>query len=192
MWSQSLKTCDLIFVPEGNSDFSNAISSATGDTDSLNFIHVGIIEITNNEINVIEADPGKGVRIIPLEVFLQNCPRKDGKPFAVVKRLNRDFSDDEVLTNIKGHIGEPYDWWYLPDNNKMYCSELVYEGYIDNEGHKIFKTKPMNFKGPDGTYPDFWINLFNEIGEDIPQGVPGTNPNDLAKDSCLFNVKSFF
>ena len=37
----------------------------------------------------------------------------------------------------------------------------------------------------DGTLPQFWTELFAKAGEEIPEGVPGTNPNDMARESIL-------
>ena len=39
-----LKNGDLVFVVEGDSKFSKAISDATAAADSLKFVHVGILE----------------------------------------------------------------------------------------------------------------------------------------------------
>ena len=177
---EELKSGDLIFVCEGKSDFSKAISDATAFSDSLKFVHVGIIEIEENkEIMVIEASPEEGVRKITLEKFLESSPQ------VLYKRLTIDFPVKEVLNNAISYIGQPYDWWYLPDNGKMYCSELIYESYLDSSGNPIFTSNPMNFRYPDGTMPQFWIDLFNELGQPVPEGIPGTNPSDISKSPLL-------
>lgn len=181
--AQNLKSGDLIFVEEGSSKFSKAISDATTVGDSLNFVHVGIIEIMDDgEIFVLEASPEQGVREIPLSSFMSL------NPFTVIKRISIPFPVEETLKRAKSHIGEPYDWWYLPDNGKMYCSELVADSYLDYEGERLFESKPMNFRSEDGFFPEFWIELFRELGEEIPQGLPGTNPNDLFRNPNLSNL----
>lgn len=184
-----LQTGDLIFQCESDSEFSKAIANSTSnDYDSIKFIHVGIIEIVNDSVNVIEASSEQGVRIITLERFLEKTPKINGKPGVVIKRLNLDFPVDEAIRRAKTHLGEPYDWWYLPDNGKLYCSELVYESYLDSDGKPIFKTIPMNFRNPDGSMPEFWIKLFEELGQPIPEGLPGTNPNNLSHDTLLITI----
>ena len=70
----------------------------------------------------------------------------------------------------------------------IYCSELVWYSFIDNDGEALFDAAPMNFKGADGSFPDFWIELFAEMGQPIPQGEPGTNPNHMAQESILTEV----
>ena len=106
----------------------------------------------------------------------------------VVMRVNCDFSVKEAVHRAESMLGLPYDWSYLPDNNKLYCSELIYESYLNPAGDNIFQSRPMNFLSPDGTFPQFWTELFSTLGEEIPQGTPGTNPNDLAHESCLVEV----
>ena len=189
IYAESLRSGDLIFQVEGQSDFSKAISESTTLGDSLNFVHVGIIEVTENGINVIEASPEAGVRAIPLQSFLKDIPEKQLKSSIVVKRLDIEFPVETVIKKARSHIGEPYDWWYLPDNGKMYCSELVYESYINEDGSKIFKAKPMNFLSPDGSMPEFWVKLFEGLDCEIPQGEEGTNPNDLSADKKLKEVQ---
>lgn len=60
------------------------------------------------------------------------------------------------------------------------------------EADALFDASPMNFKGSDGTYPDFWIELFAEMGQPIPQGEAGTNPNHMAQESILTEVCRYY
>lgn len=192
-FGQELKTGDLLFVLEGGSEFSEAISDATSFSDSLSFVHVGILESDSEKGNiVIEASPEEGVRSISLDEFLNLAPKIQGQPGVVVKRVNVDYPVETTIINAKSYEGQPYDWWYLPDNGKMYCSELVYESYRDTKGDRLFTSKPMNFRTSDGSMPDFWIKLFEELGEPIPEGFPGTNPNDMSQDPILIEVYKFF
>ena len=180
---QPLKNGDLIFVVEGKSDFSKAISSATASNDSIRLVHVGIIAGNEDEkFSVIEASPEEGVREIPFEIF------KEKNPLTVIKRLKIDFPIDKMVERARAHIGEEYDWWYLPDNDKMYCSELVFETYLDYNGRHIFPSKPMNFRAPDGSMPQFWTDLFKELGQPVPEGIEGTNPNDISNSLFLEEI----
>lgn len=67
----------------------------------------------------------------------------------------------------------------------MYCSELVYESYLDDNGEHIFLARPMNFRAPDGSMPQFWVELYDALGCPVPEGVPGTNPNDMYMSPVL-------
>ena len=183
--AQDLNTGDLLFQIEGNGDFSEAIADATASRDSLKFVHVGIIEISSDEeVILIEASPTYGVR----EIKLNDLSDKKRNGLLVIKRLNFEFPTQKVIKKARSYLGQPYDWSFLPDNEKMYCSELIYESYEDCEGNKIFNTQPMNFRTPDGKMPVFWIKLFDEIGIEVPEGLPGKNPIDMAKDSRLIEI----
>lgn len=192
--ADELQSGDLIFVVEGKGNFSKAISEATAFSDSLKFVHVGIIEREDNFINVVEASPEEGVRIIPIEKFIEEAPEINGIPQIVIKRLTIDFPIEEAVARAKSFLGEPYDWWYLPGNGKMYCSELVYESFLDSEGNHIFIAQPMNFRSSDGNIPQFWNELFSELGQPIPEGIEGTNPSDLSKSSFLqtLTIENYF
>ena len=74
----------------------------------------------------------------------------------------------------------------------MYCSELVYESYLGENGTPLFCARPMNFRTADGTLPCFWAELFEQLGESVPEGIPGTNPNDMAKEKILKEVHRYF
>ncbi|MCH5228144.1 MAG: hypothetical protein J1F16_10095 [Muribaculaceae bacterium] len=184
---------DLIFQVEGKSDFSKAIAASTAYGDSIKVIHVGILERKpEGKINVIEASPEEGVRIMPLKDFLEESPVIFGKPGVIVKRVNTPFPKESSVNRAKSHLGEDYDWNFLPNNGKMYCSELIYDSYLYENGERIFDLKPMNFLDSDGTMPDFWIELFGKLNQEVPQGVEGSNPNDLFKDPLLIEVKRYF
>ena len=190
---QQLKDCDLIFQLSSASKFSKAISGATAEAGELDFSHVGIIEISESgEANVIEASPEEGVRSVSLQEFLDNSPKIEGRSGVVIKRLQIDIEPGKIIETAKGYTGESYDWWYLPNNGKMYCSELVYESFVDAEGKHIFEATPMNFRNPDGSMPEFWTELFGKLGAEIPEGVEGTNPNGIARDKRLEEVLRYF
>ena len=89
-------------------------------------------------------------------------------------------------------MGQHYDYSFQPDNGKLYCSELVWESYLAPDGSRIFPARPMNFRAADGSMPPFWSELFAKLGEEIPENVPGTNPNDMARDTALTEVFRWF
>ena len=97
------------------------------------------------------------------------------------------FDSHKSIKAVLSHIGEEYDWQYLPDNGKSYCSELVQESYQDKDGNLIFEAAPMNFLDSDGNLPDFWKNVFDGKTA-VPQGVPGSNPNMLAASPKLIDI----
>ena len=78
------------------------------------------------------------------------------------------------------------------DNGQLYCSELVWESYLAPDGSRLFPARPMNFRAADGTMPQFWVDLFAKLGEEIPEGIPGTNPNDMAHDPQLKEIARYY
>ena len=63
---------------------------------------------------------------------------------------------------------------------------------MDENGNHLLKAAPMTFKGTAGRISDFWIELFRKRNEPIPEGVIGTSPNDMEKDTALVAAGKFF
>lgn len=183
-----LMTGDLIFEVASDGDMSSAIAESTAQYDSIKFSHVGIILIDNQgqSTSVLEAVPDSGVIITPLEEFMQKATSG-----AVVKRLDADCDFDRTIERAKSYLGHGYDWWYLPDNEEIYCSELVEKSYVSEDGKLLFTTIPMNFRDEDGNMPEFWINLFERLGRPVPEGVAGTNPTQLSHSPSLRTIAYF-
>lgn len=179
-----LKTGDLIFKFSSEDAFSKAISDATS-LQGQDFDHVGILYYRGDSLYVIEATPSAGVTLTDWETFRSTAPVVGGTPGLVAKRLTEPYPIEETIHRALSHLGEPYDWYFLPDNGRMYCSELVYESYLDLEGKHLFSAKPMNFLDKDGALPQFWSDLFSELDMPVPQDSLGTNPNDMANEPIL-------
>ena len=69
---------------------------------------------------------------------------------------------------------------------------MVCDHYLRPDGAPIFTARPMNFRAADGTLPRYWEELFARLGEPVPEGVPGTNPNDLSHEEALYEVFRWF
>ena len=191
----TLKTGDLVFVgipldySLDENSMDGAISSSTGSPDSLNLIHVAIAEVNGDDIWIIDATIKHGVDRHPLDTFLTDFTLKDGaKPIFIIKRLKDPSKAEDFVESAKKFLGQPYDIHFLPDNDSLYCSELVRDSYILPDGTHVFEDGPMNFKGPDGEFPLYWQQLFALIGQSIPQDVPGTNPKEMSRSEALVTV----
>lgn len=187
-----LRTGDLLFQVGATSDMEGAITAATKRDSTLNFTHVGIAIAGNEADSVLEATSNGGVRITTLDDFLNRAGHIAGRPGIVVMRLRDTAGVTRSVKRARLYVGLPYDYSYRPDNGKFYCSELVWESYRDTCGERIFPARPMNFRAADGTMPDFWVVLFEKLGEPIPEGEPGTNPNDMAREAILTEVGRYF
>ena len=189
-----LQNGDLIFVglPTGyvadSGSMDAAISSATGEDGALNLTHVAIAEVEAETVWIIDATVSRGVDRHPLDTFLRDFILPDGSyPEFIVKRV-KGADADAAVERAKSFCGRAYDLRFLPDNEDLYCSELVQKSYLDIAGNPVFKSEPMNFKAPDGTMPPYWEDLFGQLGMDVPQGVPGTNPQKMSQAECLVDI----
>lgn len=194
---ETLQTGDLIFVgiPMDYSieedSFEGAVTSATGDPDSLNLIHVAIAEVSADTTWIIDATIAHGVDRHPIDTFYSDFTLKDGSlPVLIVKRLVDPSKAGEYVENAKKFLGLPYDVHFLPDNDSLYCSELVRDSYVGEDGKHVFDIAPMNFKDADGEFPLYWRQLFGLIGQSIPQDVPGTNPQDMSRSKAIRTVRT--
>ena len=189
-----LQNGDLVFVglPLGydaeTGSVDEAIASATGEDGVLNLIHVAIAEVKADSIWIIDATIAHGVDRHPLDTFLRDFTLPDGSyPEFIVKRVN-GVDADAAVEKAKSFCGRAYDVRFLPDNEDLYCSELVQRSYLDADGKQVFESEPMNFKAPDGTMPPYWEWLFGQLGMEVPQGLPGTNPQKMSQAECLVDV----
>ncbi len=177
------QTGDLIFFTGGSSSMDDAISSSTGD----GFVHVAIVEVDSEGAAwLIDATPRKGVSREKLETKLLE---EKGK--AVLMRLKDSTGVTASVQRAKGLIGSPYDFAFLPDNDAYYCSELVYECFLRPDGSHIFSCQPMNFLDSEGNLPEYWKELFEKLQMDVPQGLLGTNPEDLSRSTTLRGTSLF-
>lgn len=195
--SLSIQNGDLLFVGlpldyhiVDTASMDEAISAATGQENEVNFIHVAILEVDENDsLWIIDATIKHGVDRHPFSVFVSDFTLNDGSsPEMVVMRLQDNANVNKYVENAKTYCGREYDMHFLPDNEEQYCSELVRNSYTTSTGAYIFSESPMNFKSADGTFPPYWVELFDLLGEPIPQGVMGTNPNEMSQEQCLKRV----
>lgn len=165
---------DLLFVSD-TSDMGAAVKATTGQ-----YTHVAMIECIGDSVFVIDATQRHGV-----------ARREIGTTFAVrmpqellaVYRMTETFDTAAVIAHAHSLLGLPYDDWFLPDNGRYYCSELIQECY------GRFESRPMNWRNANGEVPDYWKQHFERLGVAVPEGVPGTNPTDLSRSALLQRVR---
>ena len=91
------------------------------------YSHCGIVGREDGQWVVYEAI-GK-VRITPLQAYLE---RGRGGGFAAY-RLKDEFAGHipATLECCRTYLGRPYDIRYRLDDEKIYCSELIYQAFRD-------------------------------------------------------------
>lgn len=164
---KALREGDLLFhvAPTGN-----AITEVTpGMID-----HVAIVINTDNVIEAV----GKGVVITPLDSLLNQPGRYEA---ASVRKCDRRQS----VARARKYLGRAYDFLYLPDNDDIYCSELVQLAFVDRKGRSLFQTVPMSFHNDKGQITDYWKEFYARYNMEVPEGKPGTNPSEMAKRKAV-------
>ena len=161
-----------------------AIASATGKEGAVNLIHVAIAEVKKDSVWIIDATLAHGVDRHPLDTFLKDFRFRKGEPVFMVKRVE-GVDVDAAVERARTYCGRAYDVHFLEGNEDLYCTELVQVCYLDGDGRQVFKSEPMNWLAPDGTMPAYWERLFGKLDMPVPQGLPGTNPQQMSESDRL-------
>lgn len=178
---------DLIFSQIGTSE--NAISAVTEGFRGASVNHMGIVVINHKGTFVLEAFPPE-VRVTQIEVFLRRTSDPlNGKKRFIVSRLVAPFQHliPAAVTYGLNQRDVPYDALYLTNTSALYCSELIVDMFrFANHGNEFFEEKPMSFRDlvTGETHPS-WVEYYAKFGMDVPEGLPGSNPGTISKDSRL-------
>lgn len=188
---QQIQTGDLLFIGipmdyDAGNNMAQAISAATGDGE-INYIHTAVLEVDDaGAVWVIDATLAHGVDRHPLDTLFKDFTLNNGERATFkVMRLKDEEGAARHVEQCKALLGEEYDVYFLPANGKHYCTEVVYDCYLNRDGSHIFDSVPMNFKNKDGEMPEYWTWLFGLLGQPVPQGVPGTNPQMMFASPAL-------
>jgi hypothetical protein len=102
--------------------------------------HCGVVDRVDGDWVVYEATGG-GVKRTDLQDFLL---RGDEIRFAAY-RLTEQFSQhaDQFAKSCLQYLGRPYDSKYELDDEKIYCSELVYKAYLTTTGETLVDTQEL-------------------------------------------------
>lgn len=175
-----LRPGDLLFFRD-TTGMGSAVRESTGE-----YTHVALVESVDDTVWIIDATQRYGVSRRPLTI------KYSSSDFPDVYRFNSScFYIDSVLARARSFIGQPYDNAFLPDNGALYCSELVYEVFLDDcsdKGKHLIEAKPMNWRDKDGRLPEYWQEHFKKLGMPVPEGVLGTNPTDLSRSPLLHKL----
>ena len=186
-----LQIGDILFQDLDSSPLCDAIEIVTPGYNNNNFSHIGIIVelgdpncinpnyIYEDNIRVLEAIPNK-VTTTKLDSFLNRSIDSNEKPKVIVGRLKKryQYSILDAVKFLKNKIGMEYDDYFIKDNNKYYCSELIYEAF---EKDSVFRLYPMTFIDPiTNNTMNLWQEYYNELETKIPEGEPGINPGIMS------------
>lgn len=191
-----IATGDLLFVAlpwdysiYDSAEGVNAKMYAIADSNNVNYIHVAILETAADSVWVIDATIKHGVDRYPLDTFLSDFVLPNGGyPLFHVMRLTDNSHAVQYVEQAKQYIGRAYDVDFDTNNEAQYCSELVYNTYVNKPNDHLFKLSPVSFQKEDGSYPIYWLELFALISKPVPQGNMGILPGTMVHESCLKTV----
>lgn len=147
------------------------------------YSHCGIVAKSDDQWIVYEAY--RGVSATPLKAFLA---RGRGGGF-VVYRLRDEYREHipQTLACCQTYLGRPYDIRYQLDDEKIYCSELIYKAYRDaTDG------KPLGelMKFGDMNWQPYELLIEQIEGGEVPVDREMITPVNLAKAPQLEPVFS--
>lgn len=190
-----VQTGDLLFVGlpydydlyDSTSTDRPVVSDTRDENDTVNYIHVAILERDENDrLWIVDATLRRGVDRYPLDTFLLNFTLNDGTlPQLDVMRLKDNADAAAYVANARQFCGHPYDICFGASTDSLYCSELVRDAYVSASGEHVFSEAPISFKSSDGSFPLYWQQLFGLMKQPIPQDKMGTTPSAMIKESCL-------
>jgi len=169
---------DIVFQSLPNSALTRAIEGATNSL----YSHTGMVIKKGGLWYVREAvGPVKDTIL-----YLWIMRGRDAK-FAVY-RLKEQYKESipSFINESEKYLGLPYDIYFELDDEKIYCSELVYKSFKDatheNLG-QLIKLKDLNWKSHRAFIESIEVN-------GIPYEREMIAPSDLSKASQLVKIYS--
>lgn len=177
-----LQEGDIIFQTSKSSQ-SQAVQLATHSK----YSHMGIIFIENGKQYVYEA--AASVKLTPIKEWLK---RGEGGRYAVKRLKENKILTSDVSKRMKlvgqQFKGKSYDVYFEWDDERIYCSELVYKIY--KQGANIELGKLEKLRGFDLTHPIVWQKLKERFGDVIPYDEIVISPKSIFDDKKLDRVFS--
>lgn len=173
-----LQIGDIIFQ-SSKSGQSYAVQLATGSK----YSHVGMIIKDKGELKVIEAV--QPVKITSLKEWKKYG---DGNHY-VVKRLKQaDSLLNDSITHLldsfsRSYLGKNYDLYFGWDDDRIYCSELVWKVYKQALGIELGKLQKLSTF--DLSHPIVKEKLKERYGNSIPMNEQCISPGAMFDSELL-------
>ncbi len=183
-----LREGDLLFQDLNCGSLCDAIEAVTEGVNGKDFSHCAMVVSINDTLKVIEAIGGE-VQVNSLKTFFIRSGDTISIQNITIGRPKKEYEAliPKAVAYAIQQIGQPYDDEFLLNNNKLYCSELLYESFkAANNNHDFFVLQPMTFKDPETN--DFfpaWVDYYQALQEPIPEGEPGINPGLISRSGKI-------
>lgn len=187
--SFELQEGDLLFQDSDCGPFCTSIEKVTFGYQGAMLSHIGMVtKDENNKVKIIEAI-SEGVVITDLKTFLNRSEDADGNPKVLVGRLDQAHQAiiPKAIKFAKSKLGLAYDEIFDINNNKYYCSELIYDAFMHaHNGIPLFDLQAMTFVDPDtGTTFPIWEKYYINLNAKIPEGKQGLNPGGISTSKYI-------
>ena len=184
--TEDLLPGDLLFQLRSGGKAEWVISRLFAGRDGKAINHVAIYDGDGQVIEAVMPE----VRKTSMEDFINRSVRDNhGNPCILVCRVKPAFSAlvPKALEFAEGVVDHPYDPHYTQGKKSWYCSELVVDAFREaNNGEFLFEETPMSFRDMDsGEIMPYWRQHYDAIGQEIPEGKPGSHPALLSCSSEL-------
>ncbi|WP_127168328.1 YiiX/YebB-like N1pC/P60 family cysteine hydrolase [Xanthomonas sp. BRIP62415] len=177
-----LQDGDLLFVTAARTGLSGAIDDATAKQDAPSFDHVALLAHDGTEQVLLHADE-QGSRQQPLQAFVEDANTRHRQIHVYRLTEEQRSAIPGAIAQARRMLGKPYNQTYVQDDNSYYCSDFIERAF---RAHHVFALQPMNFRNlQTGQVSPYWTEFYRSKGMAVPQGLPGTNPNDMAKSAAL-------
>jgi len=183
-----LKPGDLLFQDLNCGSMCDSIDSVTYGYGQTYISHVAMV-VSIHPPEVVEA-VSAGVSITPLARFLKRSLDNESNPRVMVGRLKQQYQQliPQAIKVAVNQVGKPYNASFVPANGKaFYCTELIdYSVRQANHQHILFHSAPMDFTdGKSKAILPLWESYYHGLHVQVPQGIPGTNPGAMSRESML-------
>ncbi|OED45221.1 hypothetical protein ACH42_05340 [Endozoicomonas sp. (ex Bugula neritina AB1)] len=189
--TEELLPGDLLFQLRSGGEVEWVISRIFAGRGGVAINHVGIYA---GDGQVIEAVMPK-VRKTSIEEFkARSVLDNHQSPCILVCRVRSEYSPLVVpaLEFAENTLSHPYDTHYSGTKKSWYCSELIVDSFRHaNQGEFLFQETPMSFRDMDsGELLPYWGEHYRSIGQEVPEGLPGSHPALLSRSDIIVLVKN--
>ncbi len=190
--TEELLPGDLLFQLRAGGEAEWGISRLFAGRDGMAINHVGIYDGDDQVIEAVMPE----IRKTPMSEFINRSVRDNhGAPCILVCRLMAEYAPLVLpaLEFAESLLTQPYDSNYSNDKKSWYCSELVIDAFKHaNNGEFLFPETPMSFRDMDsGELLPYWVEHYQSVEQEIPEGKPGSHPALLSRSDKLAAVKIF-
>lgn len=148
------------------------------------YSHLGIVYFDPQGIRIIESTDR--VKLTPLKEWLAQTRNNSVEIFRLRKSSQKLGYGEAIVNSALQELGKPYDDDWEWDNQKLYCSELVWKTFFAALKIKLSTPKDYFDELNNAANKLFWQGYFRGT---IPHRL-GVSPKDLAASRFLEKLGS--